>query len=115
MYEAKRKGVNIMLESLLLATTISSKDMDKIVDPILQVCKILVPSLLGVVVAVGAIYCIILGLKYAKADDPQEHEKAKQGLKNAIIGFIIIFVLLIMIEIAYHVFLNFYQSYDYTV
>ena len=29
----------------------------------------------------------------------QEHEKAKNGLKNAIIGFVLIFILLIMLQV----------------
>lgn len=37
--------------------------------------------------AIGAVYCILLGVKFAKAEEPQEHEKAKNHMKNAIIGY----------------------------
>ena len=79
---------------------ITSKQLKEIVAPLLDVCQQVVPVLISIVVAVGAIWCILLGVKYARAEDPQEHEKAKNGLKNAIIGFVLIFVLLIALEVA---------------
>ena len=48
--------------------------------------------------ALAAIYCIILGAKFAKAEEPQEREKAKAALKNGIIGFVLIFVLLVLLS-----------------
>ena len=62
----------------------------------------LINSLLGPiisVVAVGAVYCVILGVKLAKADEPQEREKAKMALKNAIIGFFLIFILIVVMRL----------------
>ena len=53
---------------------------------------------LTVVIALAAVYCIILGAKFAKAEEPQEREKAKAALKNAIIGFVLIFVLLVLLN-----------------
>ncbi|MCQ2399209.1 MAG: pilin [Clostridia bacterium] len=79
---------------------ITSGDALKIVDPVVQTIRNIIPAALGVVGAFTLIYCIILGVKYAKADDPQEHEKAKKGLKNAIIGFVLIFVLMLSANIA---------------
>ena len=87
-------------------------DMNSIIQPILALCQTLVPIMLAVVGAVGALWCILLGVKYAKADDPQEHEKAKKGLINAIVGFVLIFVLLIMLNIGTHVLTNWWSGYD---
>ena len=78
-------------------------NLASVVQPVLTLCNALVPILLTVVGAVGALWCILLGVKYAKADDPQEHEKAKKGLVNAIVGFVLIFVLLIMLNIGTNV------------
>lgn len=99
-----------MLNSIL---AISEKDLNQIVKPLLDVLGVVVPVLLGVVGALGAIWVIFLGVKYAKAEDPQEHEKARNSLKNAIIGFVLIFVLLIALQIAVSIFTSWYQNYEY--
>ncbi len=96
---------------LNLLFAISESELTKIVQPILDVCKVLVPVLLSVVGAVGAIYCILLGVKYARADEPQEHDKMKKALKNAIIGFVLIFVLLAMLQVALVIFGNYWTQY----
>ena len=90
-------------------------DLNSIIQPVLDLCKTLVPIMLAVVGAVGALWCILLGVKYAKADDPQEHEKAKKGLVNAIVGFVLIFVLLIMLKIGTGVLTNWWDGYGYGV
>ena len=55
--------------------------------------------LLALVGAAGALYCVVLGVKFAKAEEPQEREKTKGALKNAIIGFFLIFVLILGLNI----------------
>jgi len=71
----------------------------KVADPIIDLLNTVLTPLLGIVGAVGAIYCVILGVKFAKAEEPQDREKAKGALKNAIIGFVLIFVLLMALKI----------------
>lgn len=93
----------------------SEKDLNQIVKPLLDVLKILVPVLLGVVGALGAVWVIFLGVKYARADEPQEHEKARAALKNAIIGFVLIFILLVAVQVGVIVFTNWYQNYEFPV
>ncbi len=90
---------------------LNSNDLKSIIQPVLDICDTLVPIMLMVVGAVGALWCILLGVKYAKADDPQEHEKAKKGLVNAIIGFVLIFVLLIMLNIGTNVLTEWWDGY----
>ena len=85
--------------------------LKSIIQPVLDICDSLVPIMLMVVGAVGALWCILLGVKYAKADDPQEHEKAKKGLVNAIVGFVLIFVLLIMLKIGTGVLTEWWDGY----
>ena len=93
---------------------ISEKDLNQIVKPLTDVLGILVPVLLGVVGAIGAVWVIFLGVKYSKAEEPQEHEKARNSLKHAIIGFVLIFVLLIALQIALNIFTSWYQNYEFT-
>ena len=71
----------------------------KISEPIVELINSLLTPLLAIVGAAGAIFCVILGVKFAKAEEPQDSEKAKGALKNAIIGFILIFVLLLALKL----------------
>ena len=73
--------------------------MEKVVAPIVSLLNSILTPMLGIVGAVGALYCVILGVKYAKAEEPQDREKAKGALKNAIIGFVLIFVLILALKL----------------
>ena len=81
----------------LLTTT--GPDLGKVTAPITDLLTTIFNVAIPLVGAIGAIYCIFLGLKLAKADEPQEREKAKNALKNAIIGFLLIFVLVVALRI----------------
>ena len=70
-----------------------------VVAPIVSLLNSLMGPLLAIVGAVGALYCVILGVKYAKADEPQDREKAKGALKNAIIAFVLIFGLILALNL----------------
>ncbi len=94
-----------------LAASVTSTQIQEIVQPILDLIDVTVPILIMLIGSIGMIWCIVLGVKYAQASEPQEHEKAKSALKNAIIGFVLIFVLLAMIDIGVEVFSNYWQSY----
>lgn len=72
---------------------------DQVTSPIVELIYSLLAPLLAIVGAAGTIYCVILGVKYAKAEEPQDREKAKGALKNAIIGFVLIFVLILAIRL----------------
>lgn len=101
-----------MLPSTLLANSIlTDQDLNKIVGPLIELCKAVLPTLIGVVGALGAIWCVILGVKYARAEEPQEHEKAKNSLKNAIIGFLLIFVLIVALNLALDFFKDWWKIY----
>ena len=71
----------------------------KVSEPIVNLINSLMTPLLAIVGAAGAIFCVILGVKFAKAEEPQDREKAKGALKNAIIGFVLIFVLLLALKL----------------
>ena len=72
---------------------------DAVMAPVIGLIQSLMGPLLGLVGAVGSLYCIVLGVKFAKAEEPQEREKAKGALKNAILGFVLIFVLMLGLNI----------------
>lgn len=70
-------------------------DVSQVTKPISELIQSFAVPVIGLVAAVGIIYCILLGVKLAKAEEPQDREKAKGALKNAIIGFVLIFVLIV--------------------
>ena len=73
--------------------------LDKAASPVVDLLNSLMTPLLAIVGALGALYCVLLGVKYAKAEEPQDREKAKGHLKSAIIGFVLIFVLLLLLKL----------------
>ena len=90
----------IMMAPVLSAQAAETNVAQELANPIIKLIKQFAGPLLGVVGAVGAIFVIVLGVKFAKAEEPQEREKAKAHLKNAIIGFALIFILLLALNIA---------------
>ena len=76
-----------------------AKNFTDIVTPIVDLLNSMLGPLLLVVGAVGALYCVLLGVKYARAEEPQDREKAKAHLKGAIIGFVLIFVLIVLLNL----------------
>lgn len=85
-----------MLYAMLTTT---ANPFAAVANPITSLFEMAFVPVLGIVTAIGAIYCIFLGLKLAKAEEPQDREKAKGALKNAIIGFILIFVLVVALRL----------------
>ena len=85
-----------------LPTTAYAKgaNLDGVASPIVALINSLMGPALALVGALGALYCVILGVKFAKAEEPQDREKAKSHLKNAVIGFVLIFVLLLALNLA---------------
>ena len=77
-----------------------SVDLNPIIQPILEILDAILWPAIAIVVAVGTIYCIVLGVKIAKSDEQNSREKAKKDLIGAIIGFVIIFVLILALKIA---------------
>jgi len=83
-----------------LAATPSPNPFESIAQPIVGLLNMVVGPALLIVGAIGTIWCILLGVKLAKAEEQQDRDKAKNSLKNAIIGFVAIFVLMAVLNIA---------------
>jgi len=93
-------GAVIEDPSTIDGSSASGTDFSDIANPIVALLNSIMGPLLAIVGAAGALYCVVLGVKFAKAGEPQEREKAKGALKNAIIGFVLIFVLILALNIA---------------
>lgn len=95
---------------MLMAKTDSTDAFKAMAEPIVGLLNKAVGPAISLVAAIGAIYCVLLGAKIAKADEPQEREKAKGALKNALIGFVLIFVLLVALNIGTTAMMNWYDA-----
>lgn len=86
---------------LLLTTAANNlkNPFEEAAEPVITLLNMALTPALAIVGALGAIYCILLGAKLAKAEEPQDREKAKNSLKNALIGFVLIFVLIVVLKI----------------
>ena len=95
-------GTSGMLTAFASSDSSNNPDanLSEVTTPIIGLINQVFNVLIPVVGAIGAVYCISLGIKFSRAEEPQEREKAKQHLKNAIIGFVIIFVLVVAMRIA---------------
>ena len=81
-------------------TGTTGTNFDSVTTPIVELIDSLLSPILAIVGAVGTLYCVVLGVKYAKAEEPQDREKAKGHLKSAIIGFVLIFVLMLALKLS---------------
>lgn len=100
-----------MYQLLQMAMMVATANpFEEVSKPIISLLNLAVTPALGIVGALGAIYCIILGAKLAKAEEPQDREKAKNSLKNALIGFVLIFVLLVALKIGMSAMQNWMNS-----
>ena len=94
--------IMVMLATVLMtcpALAANTSSYDAVVNPVISLLNSLLGPILGLVGAVGTLYCVLLGVKFAKAEEPQEREKAKAHLKHAIIGFVLIFVLIVALKL----------------
>ena len=91
--------VGTTLPSLTVGATTEVGTIEDVVNPVVDLINSLLTPILAIVGALGSIYCVFLGIKFAKAEEPQDREKAKSHLKNAIIGFILIFVLMLALKL----------------
>ena len=66
---------------------------DGTVSPIYDFLDNFGPLLIGMLLGVGSLYCIILGVQYAKAEKGDDRDVAKKKAVNAAISFLVIIIL----------------------
>ena len=77
-------------------TSEATQGLSKIAQEIFKYAGyILIPVMIVVGVA-GIFYSIYLGVNLAKADSADKRQEAKSRMVNAIIGFVVIFVLVLL-------------------
>ena len=107
----------VMLAAMLMTcpALAAGSSYDAVVNPIISLLNSLLGPILGLVGAIGTLYCVLLGVKFAKAEEPQEREKAKAHLKNAIIGFVLIFVLIVALKLGMAAMIDWLKSQNIAV
>ena len=72
-------------------------DENATIGPIYQFLDTFGPALIGMLVGVGALYCIILGVQYAKAEKGDDRDVAKKKAINAAVSFVVIIILVVLL------------------
>ena len=83
--------------NLMLLETVANP-FESAAVPVMNLLNMILGPAIAIVAALGAVWCVILGVKLAKADEPQE--KAKGSLRNAIIGYLLIFILIVVLRLS---------------
>lgn len=76
---------------------LKTSETNSAVSPIYDFLDQFGPLLIGMLLGVGCLYCIILGVHYAKAEKGEERETAKKKAVNAAISFAVIIVLVVIL------------------
>ena len=84
----------------MLVALLAAVNFNPIIAPVLEVLNAILWPAIAIVGSAGAIYCVFLGIKIAKSDEQNSREKAKKDLLGAIIGFGLIFILIVCLKIA---------------
>lgn len=87
------------LFSLLAAEEGATDVLSKAWKAYINVVNIVMPVLISVVVSFGLVYGIILGVQFAKAEDTEGRDKAKQRLINLVIGVVVTAVILAIVYV----------------
>ena len=87
---------------VMLLNSTGGNPFEQVSKPVVELLNMALTPALGIVGALGA--------KLAKAEEPQDREKAKNSLKNAIIGFVLIFVLIVVLKIGMDAMSNWMNS-----
>lgn len=67
--------------------------VSKSYESFLNVVNVVMPVIISVVLVFGVIYGIILGINFAKAEDTEQRDKAKQRIINMVIGVLVAVVI----------------------
>jgi len=87
VYDVKEDRIMSLLTFLLA-------DNNSPASPIYEAITLIGPYALGVISLLVMIYGIVLGVKFAKAEDKETRKKLQQTLINFIIGALSIYVLI---------------------
>ena len=72
-------------------------DAEGAVDPLYNAITLIGPYAISIVLTLGILYGIIIGVKFAKAEDSDERKKLQKVLVNGVIGAVTVLILLVVL------------------
>ena len=95
-YSTKYEFCEIQGEDMnfLLSTMLNTANVPGWLQTILNALTNFINPILIVVSVAGIVYAIVVGIRFAKADDKNEREEAKQKLIYVIVGIVVTIVLI---------------------
>ena len=75
----------------------AASDPAKATDPLYEAITVIGPYAISVVLVLGIIYGVILGVKFAKAEDSKEKAALQKALISGVIGFVVVLLLLVIL------------------
>ncbi len=87
---------NLALGFARLAAEADTSGLNSLANDIFKYASIILVPVMIIVAAGGIFYSIYLGVNLAKADSADKRTEAKSRMINAIIGFVCIFVLVLL-------------------
>ena len=91
MYELM-SGLNNFVK--ILAT---GSNPEKATDPLYEAISVIGPYAISVVLVLGILYGVILGVKFAKAEDSKEKAALQKALISGVIGFLVVLLLIVIL------------------
>ena len=84
------------------ATSANTSDLDDsgtsgTISPIYDFLDTFGPVLIGMLLGVGTLYCVILGVQFAKAEKGEDRDIAKKKAINAGVSFGVIILLVVLL------------------
>ena len=78
----------------------------------IDIVNVVMPVLISVVVSFGLVYGIIIGVQFAKAEETDARDKAKQRLINVVIGVVVaaVFLAVVYVILSSHWIENLFQK-----
>ncbi|MBQ9437209.1 MAG: hypothetical protein IJU50_02655 [Lachnospiraceae bacterium] len=87
-------------------------DFSGAVSEMLRFLTSLTAPMLLLVGAAASLYCIVLGVQYARAEGPEDREKAKKRIVTMLMGYFLIFILILLMQISMPIFVAWVQRYS---
>lgn len=85
------------MEIFNMISLLASNSASNAVDPLYNAISLIGPYAMSVVLALGLIYGVIVGVRFAKAEKSEDRAALQKVLVNGVIGFVAVFILILIL------------------